>query len=75
MKPLQIASCTVAVSSSNQMTDIGLNGTLRHAQPDKLLEAAARTKVCRYQETYATRQGVSYAFLPRVMRTSGRIHG
>ena len=52
-----------------------LNGTLRHAQPDKLLEAAARTKVRRYREAYATRPGVTYAFLPCVMRTSGRIHG
>ena len=27
----------------NHMADVSLNGTLRHAQPDKLLEAAART--------------------------------
>ena len=52
-----------------------LNGKLRHAQPDKLLEAAARTKVHRYREAYATRSGITYAFLPCVMSTSGRIHG
>ena len=57
------------------MADVNLNGTLRHAQADKLLEAAARTKVRRYREAYATRPGVSYAFLPCVMSTSGRIHG
>ena len=36
-------------------------------QPDKLLEAAARTKVHRYREAYATRPGVTYAFLPCVI--------
>ena len=51
------------------------HGTLRHAQPDKLLEAAARTMVRRYRDAYATRPGVTYAFLPCVMSTSGRIHG
>ena len=40
-----------------------------------LLETAARTKVRRYREAYATRAGVTYAFLPCVMSTSGRIHG
>ncbi len=59
----------------NHMADVSLNGTLRHAQPDKLLEAAARTKVRRYREAYATRPGVTYAFLPCVMSTSCRIHG
>ena len=29
----------------------------------------------RYREAYATRAGVTYAFLPCVMSTSGRIHG
>ena len=57
------------------MVDVSLNGKLRHAQPDKLLEAAARTKVHRYREAYATRSGITYAFLPCVMSTSGRIHG
>ena len=59
----------------NHMADVSLNGALRHAQPDKLLDAAARTKVNRYREAYATRSGVSYAFLPCVISTSGRIHG
>ena len=59
----------------NHMADVSLNGALRHAQPDKLLEAAARTKVNRYREAYATRPGVTYAFLPCVISTSGRIHG
>ena len=57
------------------MVDVSLNGKLRHDQPDKLLESAARTKVHRYREAYATRAGVTYAFLPCVMSTSGRIHG
>ena len=57
------------------MADVSLNGALRNAQPDKLLEATARTKVLRYREAYATRRGVTYAFLPCVMSTSGRIHG
>ena len=52
-----------------------LNGALRHAKLDKLLEAAARTKVRRYREAYATLQGVTYAFLPCVMSTFRRIHG
>ena len=39
----------------NHMADVSLNGALRHAQPDKLLEAAARTKMHRYREAYATR--------------------
>ena len=51
------------------------DGALRHAQPDKLLEAAARTKVHRYREAYATRSGITYAFLPCVISTSGRILG
>ena len=34
----------------------------------------ARTKVARYREAYATRPGTTYAFLPCVMSTSGRIH-
>ena len=59
----------------NHMADVSLNGALRNAQPDKLLEAAARTKVHRYREAYATRPGVTYAFLPCVISTSGRIHG
>ena len=45
------------------MADVSLNGAHRHAQPDKLLEAAAETKVRRYRVAYATRPGVSYAFL------------
>ena len=59
----------------NHMVDVSLNGQLRHAKPDTLLEATARRKVRRYREAYATRAGVSYAFLPCVMSTSGRIHG
>ena len=31
--------------------------------------------VRRYRDAYATRPGVTYAFLPCVMSTSGRIHG
>ena len=57
------------------MADVSLNGALRHAQPDKLLESTARTRVRRYREACTTRPGVTYAFLPCVMSTSGRIHG
>ena len=57
------------------MADVSRNGELRHTDPAKLLEAAARTKVRRYREAYASRPGVTYAFLPCVMSTSGRIHG
>ena len=59
----------------NHMADVSLNGSLRNAQPDKVLETAAPTKVRRYREAYATRPGVTYAFLPCVISTSGRIHG
>ena len=56
------------------MVDVSLNGKLWHAQPDKLLETAARTKVRRYWEAYDTRAGVTDSFLPCVMSTSWRIH-
>ena len=59
----------------NHMANVSLNGLLWHAQPDKLLESTARTKVRRYREACATRPGVTYAFMPCVMSTSGRIHG
>ena len=57
------------------MADVTRNGALRAADPAKLLEATARTKIDRYREGYANRNGVTYAFLPCVMSTSGRMHG
>ena len=42
---------------------------------NKLLETSARTKVTRYCEAYDTRSGATYAFLPCVMSTSGRMYG
>ena len=59
----------------NHRRDIGRNGQLRDHDVNKLLETTARTKVARYREAYANRQGTTYAFLPCVMSTSGRIHG
>jgi hypothetical protein len=59
----------------NHFTDVGRNGQLRDPDVNKLLETAARTKVARYREAYANRPGTTYAFLPCVMSTSGRIHG
>ena len=50
------------------------NGQLCDPDVNKLLETTARTKVARYREAYAHRQGTTYAFLPCVMSTSGRIH-
>ena len=42
----------------NHMADVSLNGALRHAQPDKLLESTARTKVHRYREAYTIRPSI-----------------
>jgi len=53
----------------NHMADVSRNGELRNTDPAKLLEAAARAKVRRYQEAYATQSGVAYAC---VMSTSSR---
>ena len=53
----------------------GLRCAHTQARQGKLLESTARTKVRRCREAYATRPGVTYAFLPCVMSTSGRIHG
>jgi len=59
----------------NHLRDVGRNGQLRDHDVNKLLETTARTKVTRYCEAYATRSGTTYAFLPCVMSTSGRIDG
>ena len=59
----------------NIRTDVTRNGQLRDSDVNKLLETTARTKVARYREAYANRPGTTYAFLPCVMSTSGRIHG
>ena len=59
----------------NHFTDVGRNGQLLDPDVNKLLETAARTKVARYRDGYAHRPGTTYAFLPCVMSTSGRIHG
>ena len=59
----------------NHMQNVGQNGSLRSANPAKILEATARTKINRYRDAYATTPGTTYAFLPCVISTSGRIHG
>jgi len=54
------------------MADVSRNGALRDAQPSRILERTARTKVDRYRAGYAA---LKYAFLPCVISTSGRLHG
>ena len=56
----------------NHLADVSRNGALRDAQPSRILESTARTKVDRPQAGYAT---LKYAFLPCVIPTSGRLHG
>ena len=51
------------------------NGQLCDPDVNKLLETEARIKVARYCDGYANLPGTTYAFLPCVMFTSGRIHG
>jgi hypothetical protein len=70
----------------NHMADVSRNGELRHTDPAMAMgwphywrpHQAPRgdrphTVRC-YREAYAARPGIAYAFLPRVMSTSGRIH-
>ena len=59
----------------NHLRDVTRKGQLRDPNVNKLLGATARAKVTRYREAYAKRSGTTYAFLPCVMSTSGRIHG
>ena len=59
----------------NTCKDVTRNGQLRDRDVNKILETTARTKVERYRDAYANRSGTTYAFLPCVMSTSGRIHG
>ena len=59
----------------NHLRDVSRNGQLRDPGVNKLLETTACTKVALYREAYASQQGTTYAFLPCVMSTSGRIHG
>ena len=40
-----------------------------------LFDGTARTKVERYQDGHANRNGTTYTFLPCAMSTLGRIHG
>ena len=56
----------------DHLADVSRNGALRDAQPTRILERTARTKVDRYRAGYAT---LKYAFLPCVISTSGRLHG
>jgi len=51
---------------------VSRNGALRDAQPTRILERTARTKVDRYRASYAA---LKYAFLPCVISTSWRLHG
>jgi len=64
----------VAVShefGSDQLADVRRNGARRDAQPDRILESRARTKVDSY--TGAGYAAINYAFLPCVISTSGRV--
>jgi len=56
----------------DHLADVSRNGALRDAQPGRILESTARTKVDRYRAGYAA---INYAFLPCVISTSGRLHG
>jgi len=56
----------------DHLADVSRNGALRDAQPSRILESTARTKVDRYRAGYAA---LKYAFLPCVISTSGRLHG
>ena len=56
----------------DNLADVSRNGALRDAQPARILENTARTKVARYRAGYAE---IRYAFLPCVISTSGRLHG
>ena len=51
-----------------------LNGTLRHADINKVLSHRAQEKIDKYRAGYAALD-VRRAFLPAVVSTSGRIHG
>ena len=56
----------------DHLADVSRNGALRDAQPSRLLERTARTKIDRYRAGYAALQ---HAFMPCVISTSGRLHG
>ena len=56
----------------DNLADVSRNGALRDAQPARILENTARTKVARYRAGYAA---IRHAFLPCVLSTSGRLHG
>ena len=56
----------------DNLADVSRNGALRDAQPARILENTARTKVARYRAGYAE---IRHAFLPCVISTSGRLHG
>ena len=57
----------------DNMVDVSRNGQLRDIDPYRTLENAARRKINRYREAYASRQ-VPLAFIPCIVSTSGRIH-
>jgi len=61
----------------NHMANVTRNGALRAADPAKLLEATARTKIGSKSRGLrrGTRTGDTYAFLPCVMTTAGRMPG
>jgi hypothetical protein len=52
----------------DHLADVSRNGALRDAQPSRILESTARTKVDRYRAGYAA---LKYAFLTCVISTSG----
>ena len=62
-------------SCGNHLADVSRDGQLRDPDVKSSSRTRARTKVARYRNAYANRSGTTYAFLPCVMSTSGRIHG
>ena len=54
----------------DDLADVSRNGALRDAQPDRILENTARTKVARYRAGYSA---LKYAFLPCVISGGGRL--
>jgi hypothetical protein len=62
--------------SARKVTSLGKYSAAQVTMQSLPLQSyvAASTKVARYREAYANRQGTTYAFLPCVVSTSGRIH-
>ena len=68
-------SPTLCVSRTCLGNSTSTNHTSVSSWAAKLLEAAARTKIGRYREGYANRNGATYAFLPCVFcNTTSEAH-